>query len=389
MKLVQFLALLSVLLLVVQATQQSAACPLCKTVMTTIRAQLSGRITEPSVTRFVRSTCDSLLIGTWCEQNLYPYFDEIFRSLRDNRTDSIACNRVNLCNTKISKVTGDIMFASGDKLSRIVPIGDNQIQRYDLFTISHPTMPVMSITGFACSPDYCAVVLKGNMNGKERYTTSALSIQKQIPQVLPDVGGPWFGPWYDAQTDEFWLAYGTPMNFTFGIFDCEDGNFYKRISTRLYIPQTTSPILSGSVLNRMLYFTVKDDFRVWVLDLSLKVFLGNITLETSSKNIMLVHNPVTQIMYGYTPGPEGLFRFDNPTHRTKIANIDFTGVSLVPSSTIDPTENVMWISLWGIPSRAWMKIDLKKSVDNVRWTPAGSVEGYFDFNPYAIERVDE
>jgi len=247
----------------------------------------------------------------------------------------------------------------------------------------------MSITGFACGPDYCAVALKGTLGGVVRYGTTALSNTAQLHHLLPDVGTPYYGPWYDANTDEFWMAYGTPTNYTFGIFDPTDGVLYKRISTRLFIPQTSAPILSGSVLNRLLYFTVLGDFRVYVLDLSLHVFLGNITLSSKSPNIMLNHNPVTQIMYGYTSGPDGIFRFDTPQQRTKIASIDFTGIGLVPSSTIDPTENMMWISLWGIPSRAWMKVDLTKTTDNVKWTPVGSVEGYFDFNPYEIVRVDE
>jgi len=316
--------------------------------------------------------------------------DEVFRSLRDNRTDSIACNRVSMCKTKITKVTGEIMFAEGDVLSHIIPIGDNQIQKIDIWRISHPSIPQMSITGIACSPDYCAVALKGTLGGVVRYATTALSISNQIHHLLPDVGTPYYGPWYDANTDEFWMAYGNPLNFTFGIFDPTDGILYKRISTRLYIPQTTAPILAGSVLNRLLYFTVLGDYRVYVLDLSLHIFLGNITLPSQATNIMLNHNPVTQIMYGYTAGEnEGVIRFDNPQQRTKIANIDFTGITLVPSSTIDPIENTMWISLWGIPSRAWMKIDLSKSSDNVKWTPVGSVEGYFDFNPFVIERVDE
>jgi len=319
---------------------------------------------------------------------LYPYFDEIFRALKENRTDSIACDRLNLCTTKITKVTGDIMFAQGDRLSRIIPVGDNQVQRIDLWTITHPSLPSASICGLSCSPDYCAVLLKGTVNGAVRYATTALSVYTQIPQLLENVGI-WYGPWYDANTDEFWMAHGTPLNFTFGIFDPTDGTFYQRISTRLYIPQTSSPILSGSVLNRMLYFTVVDDYHVWILDLALHVFRGNITLELTTKNVMLQHNPVTQLLYGYTAGPDGVFRFDGPDTRTKIANIDFTGVTLVPSSTIDPINNFMWISLWGIPSHAWMKIDLNKNTDNVRWTPAGTVEGYFDFNPYEIQRVDE
>jgi len=247
----------------------------------------------------------------------------------------------------------------------------------------------MSISGFSCAPDYCAVLLKGTLNGVTRYGTTALSARSQVHHLLTDVGSQYYGPWYDAKTDEFWLAYGTPNNFTFGIFDPSDGNFYKRITTRLFIPQSNAPILSGSVLDRLLYFTVLGDYRVYILDLSLHIFLGNITLTPKNQNIMLAHNPVTQTMYGYTPGPDGVFRFDSPTQRTKIADIDFTNIGLVPSSTIDPTENVMWISLWGIPSRAWMKIDLKKTTDNVRWTPAGSVEGYFDFNPYNIDRIDE
>jgi len=233
------------------------------------------------------------------------------------------------------------------------------------------------------------VLLKGNdITGKQRYETVALAINAVITHVLDDVGN-WFGPWYDANSDEFWMAYGTPMNFVFGIFDASTGTFYKRITTKLYIPQTDSPILSGSVLNRYLYFTVVDDYHVWVMDLALHMFAGNITLPITTTNVMLQHNPVTQILYGYHVGPEGVFRFDNSTQQTKIASIDFSAISLVPSSTINPMDNTLWISLWGIPSHAWMKINLSETVDNVRWTPAGSVEGYFDFNPFTIDRVDE
>jgi len=280
------------------------------------------------------------------------------------------------------------MFAQGDQLSRIVPIGDNQVQRIDLWTIIHPSLPSATICGLSCSPDYCAVLLKGTINGATRYATTALSIYTQIPELLDNVGD-WYGPWYDANTDEFWMAHGTPMNFTFGLFDPTDGTFEPHINTRLYIPQSNAALLSGSVLNRMLYFTVVGDYHVWILDLALHMFRGNITLPLTTTNVMLQHNPVTQLLYGYTAGPDGVFKLGFDGTRTKIANIDFTGVSLVPSSTIDPIENTMWISLWGIPSRAWMKIDLNKNSDNVRWTPVGTIEGYFDFNPYTIVREDQ
>jgi len=183
------------------------------------------------------------------------------------------------------------------------------------------------------------------------------------------------------------LAHGTPANFSFGLYDPIDGTYRSRINTRLYIPQQNGILLSGSVLERLLYFTIQNDFHVFVLDLSLHVFLGNMTMSFS--NIMLNHNPVTRMMYGYTPGPEGLFRFDNATSHTKIAAIDFSDIILVPSSTIDPTSNTMWISLWGLsgPSR-WMKVDLNKVTENVQWAPTGNLDGYFDFNPYTITRVD-
>jgi len=327
----------------------------------------------------------------WCTQYIYPYFDEVFLALKDNKTDSIACCRINLCQSKIISITGDIMFAVNDILSVIMPLPNNQIDRRDLDKIVHPQVPVAVISGFSCGPDYCAVLLQGkDVSGNPRYGTTALSIAsngqvKQTPQILAAVGS-WYGPWYDAHTDEFWLAYGSPANFTFGLFDPSAGIFRPRINTRLRIPQQDVPILSGAVLNRVLYFTVKGDLHVFVLDLALHLFTGNLTMP--APNIMLAVNPLTQLLYGYTAGAEGVFRFDSPTSHTKIAGPLPTGFALVPSATIDPTENTLWISLWGSVNRAFLKIDLTKTSNNTLAAPTKDLEGFFDFNPYQIQRVD-
>jgi len=360
---------------------------LCKTVIATIQAELGSNYNEITLEAFLRAACATALITDWCEKWIFPQVDEIFYSLRDNKTDSIICDRVNLCQTKIVSVTGNILFAERDHLDEIVPIDNDKVQRREWGVISHPELPVMKIVGLACSPDFCAILLKGTTpQGLIRYASTALSSTSQLHHVLPSDSGDWYGPWYDMHTDEFWLAQGTPKNFTFGIFDPIPGLFRPHINTHLRIAQQDGKILSGSVLNRLLYFTIQDDNHLFILDLALHIFVGN---TTAPRNTMLVNNPVTRIMYGYTPGPEGVFRFDNLTHHTKLATIDFSGIQLVPSSTINPIDNHMWISLWGSSNHAWMKVDLTKDSNNVLWTPVGSLEGYFDFNPYKIDRQEE
>lgn len=101
---------------------------------------------------------------------------------------------------------------------------------------------------------------------------------------------------------------------------------------------------------------------------------------------MLVGNPVTNELYGYSPSPNGIWKYTNLVsgNRTTIVNINFSTAEAVPSSTISPVENTMWISLWGSDSDAWLRVDLKKTTDNVGWAPTGNLDGLFDFNPYTI-----
>jgi len=388
MKLVIFV-FLCVSLLATNTKAASVQCTFCKQVMSTVRSQLGGTFNEIVMERFIKSTCDTLLLTQWCSTYLYPYFPEIFNAIADNRTDSIVCNRINLCQTKIVAVTGDILLGKGEKLSRIVPTSGGGYQKFDIWTISHSQLPTATIAGLACSPDYCATLLRVTVLGYIRYATARITSYSQYsdnPHLLTD-SGTWYGPFYDASTDEFWLAYGTPMNMTFGIYNPADGSFNMKINTRLYIPETTGTIFSGSVLNRYLYFTISGDYHVFVLDLALHLYLGNLTLPVRpTNNLVLAHNPVTQILYGYNIGTAGVYRFDSPTQFTQVASYDFAGVGIVPGATIDPIDNSMWIVLWG--KYQWLKIDLTKTSQNVQ-VFTNAVDGYLDFNPYKIDRVDE
>jgi len=231
--------------------------------------------------------------------------------------------------------------------------------------------------------DYCAVLLSAtDSSGTTQYGTSAISpYSNSVHQLLP--GGIWYGPWFDIVTEEFWMATGTSQQLSLGIFDPKFGNWEPKLTLRIRIRNNT-PILSGQILDRVLYLTLLNDYHVYRIDLELRIFLGNFTAPNDT---MLVGNPVTNELYGYSPSPYGIYRFFGASgqNRTTVASISLTGTLPVPSSTINPIDNTMWISLWGSSkSDTWLHVDLKKTTQNIAWAPTGNLDGLFDFNPYTI-----
>jgi len=244
-------------------------------------------------------------------------------------------------------------------------------------------LPAGIVYGLACGVDYCAVLLADDESvpGSIQFGTAAMSVYRQIDQVLPT--GYWYGPWYDIITQEFWIATGSSREYTFGIFDPEYGDWEPKVYVYLPRARADSEILSGQILDRVLYFTLHQEPHVYKIDLALRLFRGNFS---SPNDTMLVGNPVTNELYGYSPSPNGIWKYTNLVsgNRTTIVNINFSTAEAVPSSTISPVENTMWISLWGSDSDAWLRVDLKKTTDNVGWAPTGNLDGLFDFNPYTI-----
>jgi len=231
--------------------------------------------------------------------------------------------------------------------------------------------------------DYCAVLLSAqDSTGKTQYGTTALSPYQQTHQLLPT--GVWYGPWYDIITQEFWMATGSARDYTFGIFDPQWGEWEPKVNFRLQFARADSEILSGQILDRVLYFTILKDPHVYKIDLALRLYRGNFT---SPNNTMLVGNPVTNELYGYSPSNLGIWKYSPMMNgnKTTVVIINLSSAEAVPSSTINPVENTLWISLWGTDKDAWLRVDLKKTTDNVGWAPTGNLDGLFDFNPYTIK----
>jgi hypothetical protein len=284
----------------------------------------------------------------------------------------------------VISITGDVLFADRDILYTIQELDGGRLQHTQFGTVSHPDLPGGIISGLACSVDYCAVLLstKNSVTGKKTYGTTALSPYQQTHQLLP--AGIWYGPWYDIITQEFWMATGSVRDYTFGIYDPQYGEFEPKVNFRLPYSRLDSEILSGQILDRVLYFTVHKDPHVYKIDLVLRLYRGNFS---SPNDTMLVGNPVTNELYGYAPAANGIWRY-SPTmngNRTTIVTINLSSAEAVPSSTINPVQNTMWISLWGTTRDAWLRVDLKKTTDNVGWAPTGNLDGLFDFNPYTIK----
>jgi len=245
----------------------------------------------------------------------------------------------------------------------------------------------MKITGLACAPDYCAVLLQGTDNTGYRYGVTALSVSddkiKELHHELPQ--GVWYGPWYDIHTNQFWLANGYSRNITFGLFDTQYGEFIPKIPFRTHF-RPGATILSGVILNRILYFTLTGDTHVFYLDVATRLLRGNFSAPS---NTMLVGNPVTDELYGYSKGKEGVFRFDQNFRKiTQIVNYDFSSILPIPSSTFNPIDNTMWLSLWGWSKNEWMMVDLKQTTKNVYLAPVDNLEGYFDFNPFEVKNEE-
>jgi len=179
------------------------------------------------------------------------------------------------------------------------------------------------------------------------------------------------------------MATGSSRDYTFGIFDPQWGDWEPKVYVHLPRARASSEILSGQILDRVLYFTLRQDPHVYKIDLALRLFRGNFS---SLNDTMLVGNPITNELYGYSPSPNGIWKFATNLsgNRTQIVSIDLSSAEAVPSSTINPVDNTMWLSLWGSNADAWLRVDLKKATDNVAWAPTGNLDGLFDFNPYNI-----
>jgi hypothetical protein len=340
-------------------------------------------ISQEQVTSYLRFGCTTFGLESWCETNVYPNSHDIYVALRSNKTDDVICERIDLCHFKVISITGDVLFADRDVLYTIQELDGGRLQHTEFGTVSHPDIPTGIISGLACSVDYCAVLLSSTDNyGKKTWGTTALSPYQQTHQLLPS--GTWYGPWYDIITQEFWMATGTARDYTFGIFDPQYGEWEPKVNFRLQLARADSQILSGQILDRVLYFTVRKDPHVYKIDLALRMYRGNFS---SPNDTMLVGNPVTNELYGYSPSNLGIWRYSPVMNgnKTNIVSINLSSAEAVPSSTINPVQNTMWISLWGTSTDAWLRVDLKKASDNVGWAPTGNLDGLFDFNPYTIK----
>jgi hypothetical protein len=374
----KILLLLLFISVVLARPTQTAQCGICRNIFTALIDQIGEVVSEEQVDSYLRFGCSAFGLESWCQANVYPNTHDIFLALRSNKTDDIICERLSLCHFRVIDITGDILFADRDVLYTIKELDGGRLQHVLFGTVSHPELPNGIISGLACSVDYCAVLLS---DGNNVYGTTALSPYQQIHQILPE--GTWYGPWYDIITQEFWMATGTAREYTFGIFDPQFGDWEPKVHIRLIRARADSEILSGQILDRVLYFTLIQDPHVYKIDLSLRLFRGNFTCLN---NTMLVGNPVTNELYGYAPSPTGIWRFASTLNgtRTVIVPINLSSAMAVPSSTINPVDNTMWISLWGSDTDAWLRVDLKKATDNVGWAPTGNLDGLFDFNPYTI-----
>jgi hypothetical protein len=363
---------------------QSVQCGLCRQIFTALISQLGDVFSEDEVDAYLRFGCQAFGLDSWCQANVYPNTHDIFLAVRSNKTDDIICERLALCHFKVKAITGDILFADRDVLYTIREQDGGRLSHQQFATVQHGSLPDGIIYGLGCGVDYCAVLLasEDSTGNPVQYGTAALSMYEQIDQTLP--AGYWYGPWYDIMTQEFWIATGSAHDYTFGIFDPQYGDWEPKVS--FYVPKARadSEILSGQILDRVLYFTLHHDPHVYKIDLALRVYRGNFS---SPNDTMLVGNPVTNELYGYSPSSLGIWKYNNLNNgnRTSIVNINLADAEAVPSSTINPVDNTMWISLWGSSSDAWLRVDLKKTSDNVGWAPTGNLDGLFDFNPYTID----
>jgi len=369
--------------LIIESSGQQYSCVLCKKLITAVSDEVRGNVSESGVTSTVTNICNALRLADWCKTNVYEYLYDIFIAMRSNETPSIVCERLNICHYKILSITGDILFAERDKLDQVV-VTNAAVKLNQWTTIDHPEISSMNITGLSCGTVYCTLLLKGfDTIGYPKYSVSAITTYSQKHQTLRS--GSWYGPWYDIHTNQFWMGVVDYRNLTFGIYDAQYNTWIPKISVHIRARE----VLSGMILNRILYYTLKSDPHVYMLDLALHYSQGNFT---TPYNTMLVGNPVTNELYGYTNGPEGIFRYDAATKfktHTQIVRIDLSAAYAIPSSTIDPVNNVMWVSLWGIAQEAWLKVDLKTSPPVVQWASVRNREGYFDFNPWSIKCEEE
>jgi len=362
--------------------QQSVQCGLCRQIFTALVSQIGEVVSEDQVDSYLRFGCGAFGLDSWCQTNVYPNTHDIFLALRSNKTDDIICERLALCHFKVISLTGDVLFAEGDTLYTITEQEGGVVNHYYFGTVSHPSLPAGIVNGLACSPDYCAVLLEDDDSTTTvQHGTTALSMYQQIDQALPS--GYWYGPWYDIITQEFWMATGSSRDYTFGIFDPQFGDWEPKVYLHLPRARADSSILSGQILDRVLYFSLHTDPHVFKIDLAVRLYRGNFT---SPNNTMLVGNPVTNELYGYSPSSVGIWKYTNLNtgNRTVVAKIDLTGVGAVPSSTINPIDNTMWLCLWGPDNDAWLRVDLKKTTNNIAWAATKKSEGLFDFNPYTI-----
>jgi hypothetical protein len=361
-------------------TSQTVQCGLCRQIFTALITQIGEVVSEDQVDSYLHFGCTSFGLDSWCQTNVYPNEHDIFLALRSNKTDDIICERIGLCHFKVISINGSILFAEGDQLYTIKELPGGVIQSTPFGTVYHPSLPSGIISGLACSMDYCAVLLSAtDSTGVDIYGTVALSTYQQIDQVLPK--GIWYGPWHDIITDEFWMASGSSRDYTFGIFDPQFGDWEPKVYVHLPRARADSEILSGQILDRVLYFSLRLDPHIYKIDLALRIFRGNFS---SANDSMIVGNPITNELYGYSPSPIGVWKYNSLTYgnRTVIVPINLSSAKAIPSSTINPIDNTLWISLWGSDQDAWLKIDLATNI--AEWAPTGNLDGLFDFNPDTI-----
>jgi len=368
-------------LLASASPQQSVQCGLCRQIFTALIAQIGEVVSEDQVSSYLRFGCAAFGLDSWCQANVYTNTHDIFLALRSNKTDDIICERLSLCNFRVLSITGDVLFATRDELYTI-QVKDNQVTHQPFAGVSHPSLPNGIIYGLSCSVDYCAVLLgdEDSNSGTVQFGTVALSMYQQIDQILPE--GYWAGPWYDLITQEYWMATGSGKEYSFGIFDPAFGEWEPKITLNLPRANALSEILSGQILDRVLYFTLLQDPHVYKLDLSLRGLVGNFT---TSNNTMLVGNPVTNELYGYSNSALGIWKYANlkSGNRTTLVSFDFSRAAPVSSSTINPIDNSLWISMWGVDiSDLWLRLDLKTNI--LGYANSGNLNGLFEFNPYTI-----
>jgi hypothetical protein len=378
------LVLILISLFSLGSSTPSVQCGICRQILTALVSQVEDAISEEEVDSYLHFACSAFGLDSWCKTNVYPNNRDIFVAIRSNKTDDIICERIAMCNFKVTAITGDILFADRDVLYTIREQDGGRLTHQKFGDVQHNSLPEGIIYGLACGVDYCAVLLaqEDSTGNPTQFGTAALSMYEQIDQELP--AGYWYGPWYDIITQEFWMATGSAQTYTFGIFDPQFGEFDAKVSLTFPRARADSEILSGQILDRVLYFTLHKDPHVYKIDLALRMSRGNFS---SPNDTMLVGNPVTNELYGYSPSTLGIWKYNNllTGNRTTVVNINLSSAEAVPSSTINPVDNTLWISLWGSDSDAWLRVDLKKTTDNVGWAPTGNLDGLFDFNPYTIE----